>query len=214
MDDNNIMSVGQKKSIITFYYGLKMCYISPTFLSEMQLISLNNTVRSDMSKVLDFNIGEKVVYPSHGVGEVVDIEKQSIAGQELQVYAISFPQDKMILRVPVTRSGIAGLRALSDKSNIVQIYESLQSKPRSGNRMWSRRAQEYEAKINSGDVLAVAEVVRDLYKNVDSDRSYSERTIYESAVNRLAGELSVLENVSHAQAVEKIVTILKEKTAA
>ena len=120
----------------------------------------------------------------------------------------------MILRVPVARSDRAGLRALITSSDLKSIYKALESKPRSGNRMWSRRAQEYETKINSGDIIAVTEVVRDLYKNVDSDRSYSERTIYESAVNRLAGELSILEKISHEDAVNKVVEILKDKAAA
>jgi len=167
-----------------------------------------------MTITLSFNVGEKVVYPSHGVGEIIDIETQSIGGTELRVYAISFPQDKMVLRVPVSRAASSGLRALSDKSHINKIYQALQSKPKIGNRMWSRRAQEYEGKINSGDIVAVAEVVRDLYKNVDSDRSYSERTIYESAVNRLASELAILESVSQDDAIAKLVEVLKDKMAA
>ncbi|MES2215178.1 MAG: CarD family transcriptional regulator [Pseudomonadota bacterium] len=167
-----------------------------------------------MTMTLAFTVGEKVVYPSHGVGEIIDIETQSISGVELRVYAISFPQDKMVLRVPVGRAATSGLRALSNQSDVSKIYEALQSKPKIGNRMWSRRAQEYEGKINSGDIVAVAEVVRDLYKNIDSDRSYSERTIYESAMNRLASELAVLESISRDDAILKLVEILKDKVAA
>lgn len=167
-----------------------------------------------MSKNLAFKIGEKVVYPSHGVGEIINVETQAIGGIELQVYAISFPQDKMVLRVPVTRAAASGLRPLADRCDLSKIYDTLQSKPRQGNRMWSRRAQEYEGKINSGDIVAVAEVVRDLYKNVDSDRSYSERTIYESAVNRLAGELALLEDINQEDAITKLIDVLKEKIAA
>ncbi len=167
-----------------------------------------------MSKALTFSVGERVVYPSHGVGEITNIETQAVGGMELQVYVISFPQDKMVLRVPVTRGIASGLRALVHKNEVSKIYEALQSKPRQGNRMWSRRAQEYEGKINSGDIVAVAEVVRDLYKNVDSDRSYSERTIYESAINRLASELSILEEINHEEAVTKLVETLREKVAA
>ncbi len=167
-----------------------------------------------MFKTLSFKVSEKVVYPSHGVGEIVNIETQVVGGVNIQVYVISFPQDKMTLRVPVNRATASGLRPLSDKSDIDRIYKALQSKPRQGNKMWSRRAQEYEGKINSGDIVAVAEVVRDLYKNVDSDRSYSERTIYESAVNRLASELSILEGIDQNDAINKLIDMLKDKTAA
>lgn len=162
----------------------------------------------------EFKIGQRVVYPSHGVGEIINIEMQIIAGIEIQVYVVSFPQDKMTLKVPVSRATASGLRSLVGKNDLDKIFSTLQGKPKQGNRMWSRRAQEYEAKINSGDVISIAEVVRDLYKNVDSDRSYSERTIYEAALNRLAGELAVLENMTSDEAVTKLIEILKEKIAA
>ena len=148
-----------------------------------------------MSKNLEFKVGERVVYPSHGVGEVVEIEVQMIADTRLTVYVISFPQDKMTLRVPVNRAAAVGLRTLVNKSDVHEVYTILQGKPKRGNKMWSRRAQEYETKINSGEITAIAEVVRDLYKNVDNDRSYSERTIYESALNRLSSEIAILENI-------------------
>lgn len=167
-----------------------------------------------MKKVVKFDIGQRVVYPSHGVGEIVGVELQSIAGTDIQVYVVSFPQDKMMLKVPVNRSVASGLRALVSKNDICKIYSTLQGKPKQGNRMWSRRAQEYETKINSGDILSIAEVVRDLYKNVNSDRSYSERTIYESALSRLVKEISILENIDPAEATETIVKVLREKTAA
>ena len=167
-----------------------------------------------MTKSAEFKIGERVVYPSHGVGEIINIGNQKIGDMEIRVYVISFPSDKMTLRVPVNRATLSGLRMLVSKDDINKIYITLQSKAKSGNRMWSRRAQEYENKINSGDIVAVAEVVRDLYKNVDSDRSYSERTIYESALNRLAGELAVLEDINPSEAVDKLIEVLKEKIAA
>lgn len=163
---------------------------------------------------LGFNIGERVVYPSHGVGEIVNIEAQNIAGTEIQVYVVSFPQDKMTLKVPVNRAKASGLRSLVSKRDLGNIFQTLQGKPKQGNRMWSRRAQEYESKINSGDIIAVAEVVRDLYKNADNDRSYSERTIYETALNRLAGELAVLENITSDEAVSRLIEVLREKIAA
>jgi len=167
-----------------------------------------------MSKNPEFKIGEKVVYPSHGVGQIVEIESQMVADTKLEVYVISFPQDKMTLKVPVSRAAAAGLRTLATKSAINDVYAVLQGKPKRGNKMWSRRAQEYEAKINSGEIAAIAEVVRDLYKNVDNDRSYSERTIYESALNRLASEIAVLEQISSLEASDRLVDLLKEKLVA
>ena len=167
-----------------------------------------------MSTKPGFKIGERVVYPSHGVGEIIEIESQTIADIKLEVYVISFPHDKMTLRVPVSRAATSGLRMLATKGDVNKVYEILNEKPKRGNKMWSRRAQEYETKINSGQIDAIAEVVRDLYKNVDNDRSYSERTIYESALNRLATELAVLENETIAVATEKLVELLREKLAA
>ena len=167
-----------------------------------------------MSKNPDFKIGERVVYPSHGVGEIVEIESQMIADTKLEVYVISFPQDKMTLRVPVSRAAISGLRTLVNQSDVTEVYNILQGKPKRGNKMWSRRAQEYEAKINSGEISAIAEVVRDLYKNVDNDRSYSERTIYESALSRLASEIAILEKISVAESSAKLIDLLREKLVA
>lgn len=167
-----------------------------------------------MAITTKFIIGQRVVYSSHGVGEITAIETQAIGDTAIQVYVVSFPEDKMILKVPVNRASAAGLRMLASKDDLSKIYLVLKSKPKQGNRMWSRRAQEYESKINSGDILLVAEVVRDLYKNVDSDRSYSERIIYESALNRLAGELAILEDLGHDGAIIKLITVLKEKIAA
>ena len=167
-----------------------------------------------MSKKPEFKVGERVVYPSHGVGEIIQIESQAIGEIKLEVYVISFPHDKMTLRVPVSRATASGLRTLATKSDVNNVYNILNDKPKRGNKMWSRRAQEYETKINSGQIEAIAEVVRDLYKNVDNDRSYSERTIYESALNRLATEIAVLENIPIASATEKLVELLREKLAA
>ena len=167
-----------------------------------------------MSKKPEFKVGERVVYPSHGVGEIIEIESQAIGEIKLEVYVISFPHDKMTLRVPVSRATASGLRTLATKSDVNKVYSILNDKPKRGNKMWSRRAQEYETKINSGQIEAIAEVVRDLYKNVDNDRSYSERTIYESALNRLATEIAVLEDIAIASATEKLVELLREKLAA
>ncbi len=167
-----------------------------------------------MSNYPEFKIGDRVVYPSHGVGEIIELENQTIADAKLQVYVISFPHDKMTLRVPVSRAKFSGLRTLVNKGDINKVYNILNGKPKRGNKMWSRRAQEYEAKINSGEIEAIAEVVRDLYKNVDNDRSYSERTIYESALNRLASEIAILEQISLKFTTDKLIELLKEKIVA
>jgi CarD family transcriptional regulator len=164
-----------------------------------------------MTEKQKFNIGDKVVYPSHGVGEVKDIEVQVIAEMSIEVYVISFSHNKMTLRVPVARASSTGLRGLSSKEEIDSVYQILNDKPKKGNKMWSRRAQEYESKINSGQLSAIAEVVRDLYRNVENDRSYSERTIYESALYRIASEMAALENVPTSEISEKLVELLKEK---
>jgi CarD family transcriptional regulator len=162
----------------------------------------------------EFTIGEKVVYASHGVGQIVSIETQIIAGNKIPVYVVSFPQDKMILKVPVNRSRTSGLRSLMSKSDVDNIFAILQTKPKIGNRMWSRRAQEYESKINSGNIGYLAEVIRDLYKNIDADRSYSERLIYETALTRLASELAVLKGISTLEASTLLLNALKEKLVA
>ena len=160
---------------------------------------------------MKFNIGDKVVYPSHGVGEIISIDVESIASIEIEVYVISFPADNMTIRVPVKRASINGLRSLMSKDNIGGIYKILQGKPgKITNKMWNRRAQEYEAKINSGDVSAVAEVIRDLYRETDGDRSYSERTIYEAALNRLATEISALDGISLDDAVVNLKEVLSK----
>lgn len=162
----------------------------------------------------EFKIGDRVVYPAHGVGEVIDLETESIAGISIQVYVVSFPHDNMILRVPVKRAVATGLRAVVSKDSVSKVYKVLQSKAsKITNKMWNRRAQEYEAKINSGDITAVAEVIRDLHKDSNTDRSYSERTIYESAINRLAGELAVLESTSTSDVITKLSNILNKETS-
>jgi CarD family transcriptional regulator len=163
----------------------------------------------------EFKVGDSVVYPAHGVGEIIEVETESIAGISIQVYVVSFPHDKMVLRVPVKRAIATGLRALVSKDSVAKIYKVLQGRvSKITNKMWNRRAQEYEAKINSGDITAVAEVIRDLHKDSNTDRSYSERTIYESALNRLAGELAALENITVSAAVEKLASILDKESVA
>jgi CarD family transcriptional regulator len=161
-----------------------------------------------------FTIGEKVVYPSHGVGEIIKIETQEIGKMSLELYIIRFTDDRMILKVPVRKADALGLRSLMEKNIVLDIYSILRKKSQpSLNKMWSRRAQEYEIKINSGDVISVAEVVRDLYKE-ENERSYSERTIYEAALNRLAREVALLENINVIEATNKLIDLLRDRVAA
>lgn len=168
-----------------------------------------------MADNITFNVGDYVVYPAHGVGQITDEEAQIIGGMELKVFVISFDKEKMILRVPVRRAAAAGLRHLSTRNEVEKVLSTLQGRAKSGRGMWSRRAQEYEGKINSGNILSIAEVVRDLHKNVDDpDRSYSERIIYESALGRLAGEFAAVENIDTKQATERLIDFLRDKEAA
>jgi CarD family transcriptional regulator len=168
-----------------------------------------------MSEKLSFKIGDRVVYPSHGVGEIIGEENQVIGGSEINVFVITFPKDKMTLRIPIKRATVTGLRPLSSDDEVKKVLNVLLGRAKIGKGMWSRRAQEYELKINSGDIISIAEVVRDLHKNVDDpDRSYSERVIYESALNRLAGELAAVENIDSKLAAERLVDILRDKYAA
>lgn len=168
-----------------------------------------------MSNNTTFKVGDSVVYPSHGVGEIIKEEVQAIGGIELKVYVIEFKKEKMTLRVPVKRAGIIGLRAISSSEVVQKMVTTLQSRAKIYKGMWSRRAQEYENKINSGDIVSIAEVVRDLHKNVDDpDRSYSERVIYETALGRLVGEFAAVENIDVKQAEDKLSDILAEREAA
>ena len=162
-----------------------------------------------------FSIGDHVVYPTHGVGKIINEETQSIGDVELRVFVIDFQKDKMTLRVPVSRADAAGLRHISSEDEIVKVFTTLKGRAKKSRGMWSRRAQEYESKINSGCVMLIAEVVRDLHQNVDqAERSYSERMIYESAFGRLAGELAAAEKMEHIIASDKLLKLLRAKKVA
>jgi len=162
---------------------------------------------SDQERV--FSVGDDVVYPSHGVGRITGEEIEVIAGQEMRLYVISFVSDKMILRVPISRALKAGLRHLGSANDFDAIIEILRGKAKVAKGMWSKRAQEYESKINSGILTAIAEVLRDLHKNVeDPNRSYSERLIYESALDRLSAEYSAAVSLDKKETNGKIIEIL------
>jgi CarD family transcriptional regulator len=160
---------------------------------------------------MGFNIGDAVVYPSHGVGTITSEEVEVIAGIEMKLYVIKFSEDKMLLRVPKSRALKAGLRHLSSKELFGEVISTLKSRAQTARGMWSKRAQEYETKINSGDPLMIAEVLRDLYRNADDpERSYSERTIYEMALERLTHEYAAAHSCSNQEAESTILQILDD----
>ena len=163
-----------------------------------------------MVKAPTYKAGDFVVYPTHGVGKVTGIEKLEIAGQKLDLVIITFDRDRMTLRVPIDKAPTSGLRKLSSKKIMEDAMTTLKGRARIKRTMWSRRAQEYEAKINSGDPISIAEVVRDLHRNVGQpDQSFSERQIYEAARDRLASELAAVDKTDIEEATEKLETVLK-----
>ena len=162
-------------------------------------------------KKLAFKPGEFIVYPAHGVGKIVAVEEEEIAGAKLELYVIDFEKEKMRLRVPTNKCEQIGMRKLSGKDIVGEAMKVLRGKPRIKRTMWSRRAQEYEAKINSGDIISVAEVVRDLFRADDQpEQSYSERQLFEAALDRLAREVAAVRKVTEAQATEDIRAVLNE----
>ncbi len=157
-----------------------------------------------------FREGDFVVYPSHGVGKLISIENQSFEGISVELLVISFDRDRMILRLPRLKAEKVGLRPLSSRTAMEEALDVLKLKPKVRRTMWSRRAQEYETKINSGNPLSIAEVIRDLYRNTEKpDQSYSERQIYQMAVERFVRELAAVEQIDEAAAVAKLETVLR-----
>jgi len=152
-----------------------------------------------------FKTNEFVVYPAHGVGQILAIEEQEIAGAKLELFVINFMKDKMTLRVPTAKVANVGMRKLSEPALVKRALETLKGRARVKRTMWSRRAQEYEAKINSGDIVAIAEVVRDLYRSDSQpEQSYSERQLYEAALDRLSREIAVVQHLTETEAVKEI----------
>jgi CarD family transcriptional regulator len=149
-----------------------------------------------------YKTGEYIVYPAHGVGLITAIEEQEVAGHKLELFVINFEQDKLTLRVPVAKIVSAGMRKLAEPETIEKALKTVQGRARVKRTMWSRRAQEYEAKINSGDLIAISEVVRDLYRSENQpEQSYSERQLYEAALDRMAREISAVNKISPTESV-------------
>jgi CarD family transcriptional regulator len=157
-----------------------------------------------------FNVGDYVVYPAHGVGKLLAIESHDIAGQEVELFVINFDKDRMTLRLPVNKAQNAGLRPISTRGEFESVLQTLTVKTKPRRLMWSRRAQEYENKINSGNPVSIAEVVRDLFRSqTDADQSYSERQIYQAAMDRLARELAAVEAIDENEAISKMESIMR-----
>jgi CarD family transcriptional regulator len=152
-----------------------------------------------------FKTNEYIVYPAHGVGQIVAIEEQEVAGAKLELFVINFVKDKMTLRVPTAKIASVGMRKLAEAPLVKRALETLKGRARIKRTMWSRRAQEYEAKINSGDIVAIAEVVRDLFRSdTQPEQSYSERQLYEAALDRLSREISAVQRITETEAIKEI----------
>jgi CarD family transcriptional regulator len=166
------------------------------------------------SKQTEFRPDDYVVYPAHGVGQIMSIEQQEIAGIALELFVISFEKDKMTLRVPTDKATEIGMRSLSTPDVISQAMVTLKGKAKVKKAMWSRRAQEYEQKINSGDLIAIAEVVRDLHRNDEQrEQSYSERQLYEAALERLTREVAAVAGGDEVQAAKQVDEVLVTRAA-
>ena len=165
-----------------------------------------------IKKNKEFKIGETVVYPKHGVGEIISIETMEIASIKTKFYIVKMEQAKLTIRVPLDKQEEVGLRKISSKKIIEDVFTTLKLKPKIRRIMWSRRAQEYDSKIFSGDPIKISEVVRDLYrKNSQPEQSYSERQMFQVALERLAREVAAVEKTDYFQATEKIETTLFNK---
>ncbi len=182
-------------------------------LAPLQPVRQMAPISKEAEKI-EFNKGDYVCYPAHGVGEIEAVETQTIGGMEIKLYAIAFEKDRMRLKVPVSKAHASGLRRLSSSGRMEDALKTLQGRAHVRRAMWSRRAQEYETKINSGDPVSIAEVLRDLKRsNDDTEQSYSERQIYQSALERLAREVAAVEKISEEAAAERLENMIKGRKA-
>lgn len=177
-------------------------------------VSDEDTKPMTTKKKSDFRPNEYVVYPAHGVGQIVSIEEQEVAGIKLELFVISFEKDKMTLRVPTHKATEIGMRSLSSPDVVAHAMKTLKGKAKVKRAMWSRRAQEYEQKINSGDLIAIAEVVRDLHRADDQrEQSYSERQLYEAALERLTREVAAVSGGDEIDAAKQVDDVLVSRAA-
>jgi CarD family transcriptional regulator len=172
------------------------------------------TPANSNTKKHEFKANDHVVYPTHGVGKIMKIEEQEVAGMKLELFVITFEKDKMTLRVPTTKAKAVGMRKLSSPDIVNNALNTLKGRARIKRTMWSRRAQEYEQKINSGDLVSIAEVVRDLHRaSGQPEQSYSERQLYEAALARMAREVAAVEKTDEPTAVKRVEGMLLKKAA-
>ena len=210
------LNVGQKPRTAKTDLPLKPQSFAPASRDgETTAVSAPKPTPASKEAKQTFKINDSVVYPAHGVGKIVGIEKQVIAGITNELFVLDFEQEKLKLKVPTAKAISSGMRALSDDAQVKKAVDLLKGRARIKRTMWSRRAQEYEAKINSGDILAVAEVVRDLYRATDQpEQSYSERQLFEAALDRLAREVAAVRKSDLSKALAEIDASLQQKKAA
>ena len=185
---------------------------SDRFLEASDVVSAPSGARENGKLPLEFKTADFVVYPAHGAGQILSIEMQTVAGASLEFFVIYFTKSKLTVRVPVRKAANIGMRKLSNFSSIQEVKRILSGTPRKGRGNWSRLAQEYESKINSGDIVAVAEVARDLFRQGESEQSFSERQFYVSALDRLCGEVALVDGVSEEQTIKELEGLLKSGT--
>jgi len=176
--------------------------------------AVKKKVPANSNRKHEFKANDHVVYPTHGVGKITKVEEQEVAGMKLEVFVITFDKDKMTLRVPTAKAKAVGMRKLASPDTLANALNTLKGRARIKRTMWSRRAQEYEAKINSGDLVSIAEVVRDLHRaSGQPEQSYSERQLYEAALARMARELAAVERIDEQAAVKRLEGALLKKAA-
>jgi CarD family transcriptional regulator, regulator of rRNA transcription len=185
---------------------------SDRFPEASEIASAPSSERESGNLPLQFKTNEFVVYPAHGAGQILSIEKQTVAGASLEFFVIYFTKSKLTVRVPIRKAANVGMRKLSNLSSIQEAKRVLSGTPRKGRGNWSRLAQEYESKINSGDIVAVAEVARDLFRQGEAEQSFSERQFYVSALDRLCGEVALVDGVSEEQTIKELEGLLKGGT--
>ncbi|CBI76928.1 transcriptional factor [Bartonella clarridgeiae 73] len=169
--------------------------------------------RNTSSSAKDFLTSEYIVYPTHGVGQIMAIEEQEVAGHKLKLFVIHFAKDKMDVKVPIAKALSIGMRKLSTVDSVNRAFKILQGRARIKRTMWSRRAQEYDTKINSGDIISIAEVIRDLFRSdLQPEQSYSERQLYAIALDRMAREIAVVNSLTETEAINLIEKHLTKKS--
>jgi CarD family transcriptional regulator len=181
-------------------------------INEIDTPALDKKLKELENKKVTFKKGDYAIYPSHGVGKIIDIEKTTIMDQEISCYIMLFEKEKLTIKIPATSAGKIGMRHLINKEEMDEVFIILRSGVKKLKGMWSRRAQEYETKINSGDIVLLAEVLRDLTRDIeDAERSYSERIIYETAIYRLASEYAIIYGIDVVDAEKKVTITAKDK---